>query len=90
MLTWQGPSTHRSILIGTVKNVSAEGMAILLEQPVAVGQVVWLKMDRATYTALIRSCQPEGNGFLAGLYIMLSDAGVKQDDPPSDTISLFS
>ena len=65
-LSWRGKTAT-----GTVTNVSTEGMAVLVSEPIAVGQVVRLNMDGSSYVGSIRSCRDCGPDRLVGVQIAI-------------------
>ena len=67
----QSASRDEYIASGKVVNVSAEGMALSLRDPIPVGQTVGVRMNGTVYKAVIRRCREEGRGFLAGVHVPL-------------------
>ena len=67
-LRWQS-----NAVTGKVTNVSTEGIAVQVSRPIAVGQIVRLKMDRSSCQGSIRSCRVRGSGFLVGVQIAILD-----------------
>ena len=65
-LSWRGRA-----VTGGVTNVSTEGMAVLVPEPIALGQLVRVKMDRTSYQGCIRACRVQGAGCLVGVQIAM-------------------
>lgn len=77
-LCWRGFSGENCATRGQVRNVSAQGLAIQVHEPVAVGQTIRVRLEQADFSAFIRSCRDQGTGFLAGLELVVDEAQFEQ------------
>ena len=73
-LRWPGYSGEEFSTHAQVQDVSAEGLAVRVPEPLAVGQKVQVRLHEKDYPARIRRCRQQQSGFLASLQIVLHDA----------------
>jgi hypothetical protein len=73
IVRWVGFKGQRCVARGWVRNVSAGGLAVLLHEPLAVGQRVQIRLNEVDHPACIRRCQSVEQGFEVGVEMVLDD-----------------